>query len=70
MSADIQLGYEHYLNPTIGLQYYVGYSFDAYSYDTKYDYVTGTDPDYTYKSYYHGFSFGVGLQIHLSPEKK
>lgn len=68
--AGLQIGYEHYLNPTIGLQYYVGYTFNSYSYDTEYDYPTGIDPFYTYKYYSHAVNFGVGLQIHLSPEKK
>lgn len=68
LSAGLQIGYEHYLNPTVGLQYFVGYSFSSYSYDTKYDYPTGIDPVYTYKATSHGFTFGVGLQIHLGPK--
>ncbi len=70
INAGIQVGYEHYLNPTVGLQYYIGYSFYTYSYDTEYDYSTGTDPTYNSKYYSHGISFGVGLQIHLNREKK
>ena len=70
ISAGLQIGYEHYLNPTLGLQYYVGYSFSSSSYKYQYDYPTGTDPVYNNKSYSHGVSFGVGLQIHLSPAKK
>jgi len=68
--AGFQVGYEHYLNPSIGLQYYVGYTLNSYSYKTKYDYPTGTDLTYDNKSYSHGFSFGVGLQLHLSRDKK
>ena len=70
ISAGLQIGYEHYLNPTLGLQYYVGYSFSSNSYKYQYDYPTGIDPFYHNKSYTHGFSFGVGLQIHLSRDKK
>jgi len=63
--AGLQLGYEHFLNPSIGLQYYVGYSFSHYSYETEYDYETGEDYSYNYKNNSHGLSVGIGIQIHL-----
>lgn len=64
-NAGAQVGYEHFLNSAIGLQYYVGYSFSHYNTTSEYDYPTGTDYSYDSKSNYHGISFGVGLQIHL-----
>jgi hypothetical protein len=64
-NAGVQLGYEHFVNSVIGLQYYVGYSFSHYSYEYKYEYPDS--PDYTsdYKSTSHGLNVGVGIQIHL-----
>ena len=68
-SADITLGYEHYLNPTVGLYYYVGYVHGSYTSDYTYDYVTGTDYSYKDTESDNTFEFGVGLQIHLGPRK-
>lgn len=68
-NVGLQIGYEHYLNPFIGLQYYVGYSFSHYKYTTAYDYATGTDYTYTSSNGSHGIDFGVGLQIHLGGSK-
>jgi len=64
-NAGVQIGYEHFVNSTIGLQYYVGYSFNYYNSTTEYDYAAGTKSSYDSKSNNHGISFGVGLQIHL-----
>ena len=47
-NAGAQIGYEHFLNSAIGLQYYLGYSFSHYQTISEYDYPTGTD--YTYDS--------------------
>ena len=64
-NAGAQIGYEHFLNSAIGLQYYVGYSFSHYQQTSEYDYKTDTDYTYDSKSNNHGISFGVSLQIHL-----
>ncbi len=67
--ADITLGYEHYLNPVIGLYYYVGYLYSRYTSDYTYDYVVGSDYSYKNKESGSAFEFGLGLQIHLGPKK-
>jgi hypothetical protein len=66
-NAGIQLGYEHFINSTIGIQYYVGYTYRYYKTTSETDYTSGTGTDYTsdYLSKRNGISFGVGLQIHL-----
>jgi hypothetical protein len=68
-NAGAKFGYEHFINSVIGLQYYVGYTYNKYKYNTAYDYATGTDPTYTYKSSSNNISFGAGLQIHLDCKK-
>jgi outer membrane protein W len=62
------LGYEYYLNPSVGLQYYVGYSYSSFASTYAYDYKVGTDYSSESKSSYGSFNFGVGLQIHLGPK--
>jgi hypothetical protein len=64
-SGGVQIGYEHFVNSAIGLQYYVGYSFSHSSYETDYEYKDGRDYSYDSKSTSHGLSVGVGIQIHL-----
>jgi hypothetical protein len=64
-NVGIKIGYEHYLNPTIGLEYYIGYAYYHYKSSTTYDYATGTDYTYNSTSHDHDIQFGVGLQIHL-----
>ncbi|MBN1938748.1 MAG: outer membrane beta-barrel protein [Candidatus Aminicenantes bacterium] len=61
----VQLGYEHFVNSAIGLQYYVGYSFSRYSYEYKYEYPDRDDQLSEYKSTSNGLTVGVGIQIHL-----
>jgi hypothetical protein len=65
--ASIQLGYEHFINSVIGLQYYVGYHYRYYKTTGETDYTSGTSTDYTSDSLSkrNGIVFGVGLQIHL-----
>jgi hypothetical protein len=66
-----QIGYEHFFNQHIGLQYYIGYSY--YKNKSKYDYdytVGGTNYSYTYNSHYSYINFGAGLNIHLACDKK
>lgn len=69
-SAGAQLGYEHFINQVIGLQYYIGYGYSYYKSTTMYDYSSGTDYSYSSKSTSHGINFGAGLQIHLECTKK
>jgi hypothetical protein len=64
-NAGLQIGYEHFVNSVIGLQYYLGYSFSYYNTTSEYEYAAGTKYSYDSKSNNHGISFGVGLQIHL-----
>lgn len=65
-----QIGYEHFVNSVIGIQYYAGYSYSKYKYDTFYDYPSSPDVTYFYESSNHNINFGVGLQIHLDCDKK
>ena len=69
-NAGVKVGYEHFINPTIGIQYYVGYSYSQYKYDTFYDYPSIPDVTYEYKSNSSNINFGVGLQVHLMCTKK
>jgi hypothetical protein len=70
LSFGAQFGYEHFINPVIGIQYYIGYSYSKYKYDTFYDYPSTPDQTYFYESSSHNINFGVGLQIHLDCDKK
>lgn len=69
-NAGVKVGYEHFINSVIGIQYYVGYSYSQYKYDTFYDYPSIPDVTYAYKSNSSNINFGVGLQIHLECNKK
>jgi hypothetical protein len=65
-----QLGYEHFFNQHIGLQYYIGYNYSHSKYKYDYDYsVGGTDYSYTQNSHTSSISFGVGLQVHMDCDK-
>ena len=64
-NAGLKIGYEHYFNPAIGLEFYVGYTYYHGNSADTYNYTDGTDYSYTYKSNEHDIVFGVGLQIHL-----
>lgn len=70
LSFGAQFGYEHFINPVIGIQYYLGYSYSKYKYDTFYDYPSSPDVTYFYESSSHNINFGAGLQIHLDCDKK
>jgi len=65
----LMLGYEHFLNSFVALQYYVGYGFSSYKTTSEYDYASGTDPTYDYSSKTNSLEFGVGLQIFLDKKK-
>jgi hypothetical protein len=64
-NVGVKLGYEHYINPFIGIEYYVGYEYSHSKQTYTYDYVTGTDYTYSSNGSNNGINFGVGLQIHL-----
>jgi len=61
----LRIGYEHYLNTTIGLEFYIGYTYTHSKYDNAYDYPTAEDYTYNYASNDNGITIGAGLQIHL-----
>ena len=67
-----RLGYEHFLNNVIGIQYYIGYSHNSYDYDYEVNYTSGGGTDYTghYESDAGSINFGAGLLIHLNCNKK
>jgi outer membrane protein W len=69
-NAGLQVGYEHFLNSHIGLQYYIGYSFSYSKYSYEYVYTSGSNYVYNYKYNSHGITLGVGLQIHLTKKEK
>jgi len=69
-NAGVKIGYEHFINSVIGIQYYIGYNYNKYKYDTFYDYTSIPDVTYTYESSSSNINFGVGLQIHLECNKK
>jgi hypothetical protein len=64
-NASLRIGYEHYLNSAVGLEFYVGYTYYHSESTTTYDNTTGMDNSYTNKSSEHDIVFGVGIQIHL-----
>lgn len=65
-----RVGYEHFFNSHLGLQYYIGYNYSHSSYKYDYDYTLG-GTDYSYKTKYNsgGISFGVGVLMHLECKK-
>lgn len=66
-----RVGYEHFFNEHTGLYYYIGYNYSKYKYKYEYDFSAGgTDYSYTYNSHSHNVSFGVGLQVHMTCDKK
>jgi len=67
-AASVEIGYEYFPNPSIGLIFYAGYSYSHYEYTYAYDYSVGTDYSATNKYNYGSFNFGVGAQIHLGPK--
>jgi hypothetical protein len=69
-NAGARIGYEHFLNSFVGLQYYVGYNHSSYDYEYTYDFPSSPDQTYTYKSSSNSITFGVGLQVHLDCKKK
>ena len=69
-NAGLKIGYEHFINQLIGIEYYIGYSYSWYRYSQFYDYTTGTDYTYTYKNHSNNINFGAGLEIHLQCNKK
>ena len=69
-NASIGIGYEHFINEVIGIQYFLGYNYSYSKYDTFFDYSSGTDYTYTNKNNLSYINFGVGLEIHLVCSKK
>ncbi|HQW45204.1 MAG: PorT family protein [Chitinophagaceae bacterium] len=69
-NAGVKFGYEHFINETVGIQYYIGYTHSNYQYNTVYKYPSLPDAVYTYESSSNNISFGAGLQIHLNCGKK
>lgn len=71
-NTGIQVGYEHFFNEIIGIQYSVGYSFSSYKYTSNVDYASASLTDYssTYKNNSSNVDFNVGLAIHLACNKK
>lgn len=70
LNGGVKVGYEHFINSNIGIQYFVGYNYSNYKYNTVYDYPSSPDITYTYKSSSSSINFGVGLNIHLECNKK
>lgn len=66
-----RVGYEHFFNQHVGLQYYIGYTYSHYSTTYTYDYTVG-GTDFSYKTKYNagGINFGAGLNFHLEKNKK
>ncbi|HKC36378.1 MAG TPA: outer membrane beta-barrel protein [Chitinophagaceae bacterium] len=69
-NAGFKIGYEHFINPVIGIQYYIGYNYSYYKYDLFYDYTSATDYTNTNKNTSSNINFGAGLAIHLACDKK
>jgi len=69
-NGGVKIGYEHFINPVIGIEYYIGYNYSHYNYDVFYNFDTGTDYTTTYKSNSSNINFGAGLMIHLECNKK
>jgi hypothetical protein len=70
-SVGPRLGYEHFFNESIGLHYYIGYSYNKSKYKYEYDFTQGgSDYSYDYETDSHNVNFGVGLQVHLDCSKK
>lgn len=67
-----RLGYEHFLNNVIGIQYYIGYYHSSYDYDYEVTYTSGSGTNYTghYESNGGNINFGAGLMFHLNYDKK
>jgi hypothetical protein len=63
-----RVGYEHFINTVVGIEYYLGYQHSFYNYDYFVDYkgATGTDYSSSYKSNSGNLTFGAGLVIHLA----
>ena len=70
LSAGAQFGYEHFMNAVIGIQYYIGYSYNHSDYKSVYHSPPNPDITYNYKNNSHTINFGVGLVIHLDCRKK
>lgn len=71
-SAGVRVGYEHFFNSAVGIQYYIGYSHSSTDYDYEVKYTGGGGTDYTghYESDGGNVNFGAGLVIHLNCDKK
>ena len=64
-NAGARIGYEHFLNRHIGLQYTLGFSYTEYSYKVTYDYVASNDASFKDNYSSIGITGGLGLVIHL-----
>jgi hypothetical protein len=69
-NTDAVLGYEHFLNEHIGLNFAVGYRYTYYKYTVNVDQITGTDYKYSSKGHYHDATFSLGLVMHLDWHKR
>ena len=69
-SASAELGYEHFLNSFIGLQYYIAYSYYKYKYNTVYHTPSLPDASYFAEGHTNSITFGVGLKVHLDCARK
>ena len=68
-NAGVEIGYEHYLNPHVGIEYYIGYGYSHVKQVTHDEYTNGAIYSDASENSSHGISFGVGLQIHLGGGK-
>lgn len=62
------VGYSHFFNEQIALQYFVNYRYKWLKNTATYNTPSITSPDNSTKS--NDFNFGVGLQIYLSRKGK
>jgi len=64
-NAGANLGYSHFINSSIGLQYFIGYRHYHYSSNTDVKPNPGAAYSYETTSNTNNINFGVGLQIHI-----
>lgn len=67
-NAGANLGYSHFINSAIAVQYFIGYRHYHYSSDSDYKPNPGAAYSYETVSDNNNINFGVGLQVHLASQ--